>query len=140
MDYSTHSMPMVIYTIFASVQDYAFWSCTSKYSCWKQTLTDVRHLPFSPASTKIPFRTLRSVARRLKEVFSHSVVSDSATPWTVAHQVPLCMGFSRQEYWSGLPFPLPGDFADPGIKNRSPALQADSLSSEPPGKSQKLAG
>ena len=61
-------MPMVIYTIFASLQDYAFWSCTSKYSCWRQTLTDVRHLPFSPPSTKIPFRTLRRVARRLKEV------------------------------------------------------------------------
>ena len=44
------------------------------------------------------------------------------------------MGFSRQEYWSGLPFPPPGDLPDPGIKLRSPALQADSLPSEPPGK------
>ena len=47
--------------------------------------------------------------------------------WTVAHQAPLSMGFSRQEYWSGLPFPSPGDHPDPGIKLRSPALQADSL-------------
>ena len=45
-----------------------------------------------------------------------------------------CMGFSRQEYWSGLPFPSPGDLPDPGIKPGSPVLQADSLPSEPPGK------
>ena len=54
------------------------------------------------------------------------------TPWTVALQVPLSMGFSRQEYWSEQPFPSPGDLPDPGIKPRSPALQADSLQSEPP--------
>ena len=56
-----------------------------------------------------------------------------ATPWTVAHQAPLSMGFSRQEYWSELPFPSLGDLPDPGIKPRSPALQADALTSEPPG-------
>ena len=56
------------------------------------------------------------------------------TPWTVAHQGPLSMGFSRQEYWSGLPFPSPGDLPNPGIKPRSPALQAGPLSSEPPEK------
>ena len=55
-------------------------------------------------------------------------------PWTVACQVPLFMEFSRQEYWSGLPCPSPGDLPDPGIKPRSPALQADSLPSDPPGK------
>ena len=49
-----------------------------------------------------------------------------ATPWNVARQVPLSMGFSRQEHWSRLPFPLPGDISDPGIKRRCPALQADS--------------
>ena len=49
------------------------------------------------------------------------------TPWTVAHQTPRSMGFSRQEYWSGLPFPSPGNLPDPGIKLRSPAMQADSL-------------
>ena len=57
------------------------------------------------------------------------------TPWTAAHQAPLSMGFPRQEYWSGLPCPPPGDLPNPGIKARSPALQADSLPSEPPGKS-----
>ena len=56
-----------------------------------------------------------------------------ATPWTVALQAPLFMEFSRQEYWSGLPCPSPGDLPDPGIEPVSPALQADSLPSEPPG-------
>ena len=56
-----------------------------------------------------------------------------ATPRTVARQAPLSMGFSRQEYWSGLPFPSPGDLPNPGIEPGSPALQADALSSESPG-------
>ena len=57
-----------------------------------------------------------------------------ATPWTVAHQAALSMEFSRQENWSGLPFPSPGDLPKPGVDPRSPASQADSLLSEPPGK------
>ena len=57
-----------------------------------------------------------------------------ATLWSVAHQAPLSMRFSRQEYWSGLPFLSSGDLPDPGIKPRSPALWADSLPPEPPGK------
>ena len=68
------------------------------------------------------------------ENVGHAVMSDSATPWTVACQAPLSMEFSRQEYWSGMPFPSPGDLLDPGIELGSPALQADSLPSEPPGK------
>ena len=61
------------------------------------------------------------------------------TPWTVvARQAPLSTGFSWQEYWSGLPFLSPGDLPDPGIEPRSPALQADSLPSEPPGKPKAL--
>ena len=56
------------------------------------------------------------------------------TPWTVARQAPLSMGFSRQEYWSGLPCPPPGDLPNPGIKPRSPALHSDSLPPKPPGK------
>ena len=56
-----------------------------------------------------------------------------ATPWTVAHQAPLPMGFSRAEYWSGLPCPSLGDFPNPEFKPSSPALQADALTSEPPG-------
>ena len=56
-----------------------------------------------------------------------------ATPWTVAYHTP-STGFSRQENWSGLPFSSPGDLPDPGIEPRSPALQAEALPSEPPGK------
>ena len=59
------------------------------------------------------------------------------TPWTVAYQVPPSMGFSRQEYWSGLPFPSPGDLPNPGTEPGSPALQADALTPEPPGKQPK---
>ena len=61
-------------------------------------------------------------------LFSRSVVSDSfATPWTVDHQAPLSMGFSRKEYWSGLPFPSPGDLSDPGIEPHLLQHQACSL-------------
>ena len=67
-------------------------------------------------------------------VLSHSVVSDPATPWTVAHQAPLFMEFSRQEYWSGLPFPSPGDLPKPGIKPVSPALEGRFFTTESQGK------
>ena len=68
------------------------------------------------------------------EVKSLSRVQLFATPWIVAYQAPLSLGFSRQEYWSGLPFPSPGDLPDPGIEAGSPALEAYALTSEPPGK------
>ena len=63
-------------------------------------------------------------------VLSCSVVSDSLCSWTVARQAPLSMGFSRKEYWSGLPCPPPGDLPDPGIEPRFSTLQADFLLSE----------
>ena len=65
---------------------------------------------------------------------SCSVMSNSAIPRTIAHLAPLSMEFSRQEYWRGLPFSSPGELPDPGIKTGPPALQADSLLPEPPGK------
>ena len=68
------------------------------------------------------------------KVKSFSRVRLFATPWTVAYQAPPSMGFSRQECWSRLPFPSPGDLPDPGIEPGSPTLQADALQSEPPGK------
>ena len=71
---------------------------------------------------------------KASEVKSLSRVWLFATPWIVAHQAPRSMGFSRHEYWSGLPFPSPGDLPDPGIEPRSPTLEADALSSELPGK------
>ena len=63
-----------------------------------------------------------------------SHISLFVTPWTIAHQAPLSMEFSKQGYWSGLPFPSPGDLPNPGIEARSPALRADSLPSETSGK------
>ena len=63
-----------------------------------------------------------------------SAVSDSVIPWIVAHQAPLFMEFSRQEYYTGFPCPSPGNLPDAGTEPWSPALQADSLLSEPPGK------
>ena len=60
-------------------------------------------------------------------------MSGSVTPWTVARQAPLSTGLSRQEYWSGLPFPPPGDLPNSEIEPQSPILQANSLLSEPPG-------
>ena len=68
-----------------------------------------------------------------------SVISDSATLWTVPYQAPLSMEFSMQEYWVGLPFPSPGDLPDPGIEPRSPVLQADSFPVEPLGKPKSIA-
>ena len=67
----------------------------------------------------------------LPSCVSHSIMSDCfSSSWSVANQAPLSLGFSRQEYWSGLPFPTPGDHPNPGIEPRSPDLQADSLLSE----------
>ena len=65
------------------------------------------------------------------KVNSLSRVDSLRLPWTVAYQASPSMGFSRQEYQSGLPFPSPGDLPNPGIESRSPALQADTLPSEP---------
>ena len=68
------------------------------------------------------------------KVKSLSCVRLFVTLWTVAHQAPLSMEFSRQEYWSGLPCPSLGDLPDPGMEPRSPTLQADTLPSEPRGR------
>ena len=67
------------------------------------------------------------INERKKKVKLLSHLRLSATPWTVAYQGPLSMGVSRQEYWSGVPFPSPRDLPNPGIEPRSPALQADAL-------------
>ena len=76
---------------------------------------------------------LQSLDLSLKvKVKSLSHVRLFATLWTIAYQASPSMGFSRQEYWSGLPFPSPGDLPDPGIEPRSPTMRADALPSEPP--------
>ena len=74
------------------------------------------------------------------KVKSLSRVRLFASPWTVAYQASPSMGFSRQEFCSGLPFPSPGDLPDPGIEPGSPTLEADALTSEPPGKPKKEPG
>ena len=85
----------------------------------------LKHLPL--------FSFLYSWEKVKVKVKSLSRVRLFVTPWTVACQAPPSMGFSRQEYWSGLPFASPGDLPDPGIEPGSPALQADAVTSEPPG-------
>ena len=91
------------------------------------------------------FKIIQPLKRQLKlsklimlslkvKVKSFSHVRLFATPWMVTYQAPQSMGFSKQEYWSGLPFPSPGDLSNPGIEPRSPALQTDALPSEPLGK------
>ena len=77
---------------------------------------------------------LYQLSHKWKKEKSLSWVRLFVTPWIVAHQAPPSLGFSRQEYWSGLPFPSPEDLPDPGIEPRSPSLQAEALTSEPPGK------
>ena len=82
--------------------------------------------PKQPLGQRLPCR----LRLKWREVKSLSRVRLFATRWTVAHQAPPSIGFSRQEYWSELPFPSPGNLPDPGIEPRSPALQADTLTSE----------
>ena len=82
----------------------------------------------------VPESTITVKILKSSKVKSLSRVRLLATPWTVAYQAPLSMGFSRQECWNGLPFPSPGDLPDPGIEPGSRALQTDPLPSEPPGK------
>ena len=96
-------------------------------SSWKEKLTEGETDSCSDGRAMLSSVQFSSVAQ------SCATLCD---PWTVAHQAPLSMGFSRQEYWSGLPFPSPGDLPDPGIKPTSPTLQADTLTSAPPGKPQ----
>ena len=91
----------------------------------------LEHL-LTPLGRKCCYQLLTSVGTKKVKSLSH--VRLFATPWTVAHQAPTSMEFSRQEYWSGLPFPSPGDLANPGIKPGSPTLRANTLPSEPPGK------
>ena len=90
------------------------------------------HASFCTPRPNLPVN-MYSCIEKVK-VKSLSRVQLFATPWTVAYQAPLSMGFSRQQFWSGLPFPSPGDLPNSGIEPESPALQADALTSEPPGK------
>ena len=101
---------------------HCLWECKLVQPVWKTVWRFLKQLGIKPPwKLKVNVKLL-------------SCVWLFATPWTVAYQASLSMGFSRWEYQSGLPFPSPGDLPDPGIKPRSPALQVDALPSEPPGK------
>ena len=88
----------------------------------------VKHLP---AMQETRVRSLGQEDLLEKEMAIHSSTIAWKTPWTVAYQVPPSMGFSRQEYWSGLPFPSPGDLPDRGIEPGSSGLETNTLTSEP---------
>ena len=113
---------------------------TSSMSFTLRRLATLPPTPIPPALSRDHHPSAQSqVFSQKKEAWvkvesTHSGVSDSVTPGTVAPQAPLSMGFSRQEYWSGEPFPSPGDLPSPGMEPRSPTLQVDSLPTEPPGK------
>ena len=104
-------------------------------------------LPVSPVPGILQARTLEWVAISFSNAWKWKVKVKSlgrvwlfATSWTVAYQAPQSMGFSRHEYWSGLPFPSSGDLSNPGIEPRSPALRVDPLPSKPPGNNVSLIG
>ena len=126
-----------------------FYQAPSRKQCWairgylcqlisyeeeKELGAEVQMLTLQPLLAIVLHIWLYSVQQNW--VFSLacllSCVQLFAVPWVVAHQIPLSMEFSRQEYWSGLPFSSPGNLLNPGIKSQSPALQADSLRSELP--------
>ena len=108
------------------------WSATP----WIVAYQDPPSMGFSRPEywSGLPFPSPMHESEKWKvKLKSFSRVWLLATPWTVAYQDPLSLEFSRQEYWSGLPFASAGDLPDPGIEPRCPALQVDSLPSEPPG-------
>ena len=108
---------------------------TLVYCWWERKLVQPLWKTVWRFLKKIKNKTTLCVCVCVCVCISYSVVSDSVTSWTVACQAPLSIEFSRQEYWNGLPFPSPGDLPDPRIEPWSPVLQANSLPSEPPGKS-----
>ena len=147
---------MQYYTYISVYYMYTFSLITKRVRAFS---TQPSRVIFGPLYNKSPFKSIHwqmkkiNVWRKnffpqiLTNCLSFNLVKDSVsvkslncvqlfvTPWTVAHQAPLSMEFFRQEYWSGLPFPSPGDLPNPGIEPGSPALQTDALPPEPPGNS-----
>ena len=105
---------------------------------WELNLRFVHSSSRGQCNLAVDFGSKQIWAHHLKwskvEVLVTQLCLTFCDRWTVAHQTPLPMGFSRREYWSGLPFPFPGDLLNPGIESRCPALQADSLPAEPQAK------
>ena len=122
-----------------SVQFSSLVQCPTLFTPW--TAAHQASLCLTNSWSLLKFLSIKSVMPSNHLILYHTVcvkllslIRLFATPWTVGHQTPLSMRFSRQEYWSGLPFPSPGDLPDPRIEPRSPALQADALPSESPGR------
>ena len=110
-------------------------SFSTTNDCLRQPLSTAQSSPVLP-SPLLEARALLIGCLLVLLLFSLRVVSDSfVTPWSVAHQAPLSMGFPRQEYWSGLSFPSLGDLPNPGIEPVSPTLADRFFTTEPPGKS-----
>ena len=121
--------------VFSSitVQKHQFFGAQSNSLCGP-TLTSIHNYWKTRSFNYMDLWWQSDASERVKVKFlSH--IRLFVIPWTVACQFPLSMEFSRQEYWSGLPIPSPGDLPNPGIESNSPTLQADSLPSEPPDKS-----
>ena len=108
-----------------------YWVKVEKLNTLDGLLVEIRVLNILQMKFHKEVRNIAEKFYIVLEVKSLSHVQLFATPWTVAYQAPWSMGFSRQEYWSGLPFPSPGDLPNPGIKPGSSALQTDALLSEP---------
>ena len=125
------------------------WKCTQREACswtlgeltfesqrkngggWEKLMrrkTALAH--WDPSWFLLGHQNFAFTALRTVLLFGHWVMSDSAMTWTVAHQAPLSMGFPRQEYWSRLPLPSPGDLPDPGIEPTSPALAGEFFTTE----------
>ena len=126
----------IVWFITCMFLEICLWASWSEfYKCWETVLSTIFHLLFfsQKPDTKVLFISKAIIVGKVK-VKSFCRVRLFVTPWTVAYQAPPSMGFSRQKYWSGLTFSSPGDLPDPGIEPRSPTFQADTLTSEPPGK------
>ena len=117
---------ILVYRVVYRVAQWSPWSCFWTFSSLHKESS--RLLVVTPINPVTP----SPIEKQKMKLLSH--VQLFAAPWTVAFQAPPSMRFSRQEYWSGLPFSSPGDLPDPGIEPRSPTLQADTLPSEPPRK------
>ena len=129
-----YSLTILFISLFLLCRSIIYSHMCSLYSTtFLNSISNCRNISFFVNYLGFFFRFFSIMKVKVK-VKSLSRVRLFVSPWTVAHQASWSMGSSRQEYWSGLPFPSPGDLPDPGIEQRSPTLQADALTSEPPGK------
>ena len=131
LDGITDSMDMNLSKFQKLVMDRGDWRATvckiSKSQTRQKQLSTAQQVNNISSAVRIKINSTEALSSEWSEVKWLSRVQLFSTPWTVACQAPLSMGFSRQEYWSGLPFPSPGDLPNPGIEPRSPALEADAF-------------